>query len=267
LSLCRVAAVAIEQDTVPAGAIILLMTQPSPKPAGGSSMARWALPMLLLLLVRPLQAHAFTTIIAESVLSGDGLTMDLELHLQDVVAILDGRSDPGSVLAHGRLVDDLPELAGYLEHSITVTASGTICPGRCLGYIPDLQADGHPPAADEPVPERLGFRLSWRLPRDPQGISVDFQVMRELVPNGMIVASLTSGASRWKSCVDLGRRVDFPVAEAEPGQPAAAHADQPSVARRRAVPGFAILASVVATAFLALTVARGIAKRAKRAAP
>ena len=178
--------------------------------------------MAALLLVgglRPLEAHTFPGVTADALFVSDTLVLTLDLHVLDVIAILDGESISGQqTLTRAQFEAALPRIRAYLARTVRLGADGRDLAGRCIGVSLDL--DGI--AADAPVPVRLPFLLVWSPPRETRRMEFAFTLLPKQLAGGVLLATLHRGNRVQAQMVEIGGTAAFAVVPesellAEPG--------------------------------------------------
>ena len=212
---------------------------------GGRPWRRLLVALLALCCWRPLSAHTFPGVTADLLFVGDTLTLTIDLHVLDAIAILDGESISGQqALTHAQLIAGMERIRAHLTQNIRLRADGQPIAGRCLGYVPDLAAPPQPGAADaEPVPVRLSFLMTWALPRETHQLEVVFALLPKQLAGGVLLATLHRGLKIQSQLVEIGHSGVFavtpeselaaeavgPVAPAAPGAAPADAAAEPVV--------------------------------------
>ena len=208
-----------------------------PVPARCRGFRRWCLVLAMLVsAIAPLSAHTFTTLTADLLNDGDELSLTLGLQLLDAIAIIEGKpTSAGSSLTATQLRADVGRIRTYLTAHVRLTVKGVLIPGTCPGYVPDLVAPpkpGDPPA--EILPDRIPFLLVWTLPKGTSAVEIEFDLLVDLVGNGVVHVNLYQGDHTQSHFTNLGGTVTVTLAgaavavkPAEPGVTPAAPATAP----------------------------------------
>lgn len=162
---------------------------------------------------RPLSAHSFPGVTADMLFVGDTLTLTIDLHVLDAIAILDGESISGQqTLTHAQLIAGMPLIRAHLTQHIRLVIDGRPIPGQCLGYVNDLAAPPHPdmPMADT-VPVRLSFLMVWAVPKESRKIEVAFTLLPKQLAGGFLLATLHRALKIHSQIVEIGRTAVFNV--------------------------------------------------------
>jgi hypothetical protein len=162
---------------------------------------------------RPLTAHSFPGVTADMLFVGDTLTLTIDLHVLDAIAILDGESISGQQsLTHAQLIAGMPMIRDHLTRHIRLTIDGRQIPGQCLGYVNDLAAPPHPdmPLADT-VPVRLSFLMVWAVPKESRKVEVAFTLLPKQLAGGFLLATLHRALKVHSQIVEIGRTAIFTV--------------------------------------------------------
>lgn len=170
---------------------------------------RWLMAALLLLGgLRPLEGHTFPGVTADALFVSDTLVLTLDLHVLDVIAILDGESISGQQsLNRTQLEAALPRIQAYLARTVQVRADDRSLAGRCVGI--SLELTGL--AADAPVPARLPFLLVWSPPRETRRMDFAFTLLPKQLAGGVLMATLHRGNRVQSQMVEIGRTASFAV--------------------------------------------------------
>jgi hypothetical protein len=167
--------------------------------------------LLLILLLggaRTLPAHTFPGITADGLFVGDSLVLTLDLHVLDVIAILDGESLGGQQqLTRAQFEAGLPFVEAYLARTLRLSVAGREVAGRCLGLTLDLGGL----AADAPVPVRLPFVLAWAPPREALALDLAFTLLPKQLAGGVLLATLHRGMKVQSQLVEIGHSAHFAI--------------------------------------------------------
>lgn len=157
---------------------------------------------------RPLSAHTFPGVTADGLFVSDTLVLTLDLHVLDVIAILDGESISGQqVITRAQFEAALPQIEAYLAGKVLLTVDGKAISGRCVGISFDLRAL----AADAPVPVRLPFLLVWSPSREAHQVDIAFTLLPKQLAGGVLLATLHRGLKIQSQMVEIGKTAHFTV--------------------------------------------------------
>jgi hypothetical protein len=159
--------------------------------------------------LQPAQAHTFITITGDLLVDGEDLNLTLNLSPADIAAVLEPAQGR---LTRGQLTALLPRLGPYLLAGVTLAVDGVAVPGMFDGYLPDLLAAGGPkPPDDEPLPLKLPFVLSWKLPSGANRLELACRLFPELKTPGVCHLELDpgDGGKRQARYIELGRSGTF----------------------------------------------------------
>ncbi len=187
--------------------------------------------LLWLCTALPAQAHTLITLTLEMVAEGDELTIDLSVSPLDIMACLAAKSPP----TRGQLRALGPLLGPYLLGRIAVDADGVALSGAYGGYLPDLLQPGAAITADEALPAKLSFVLTWRLPASAVRVRVAPTLFTEEGLPGFCQLILAEGPGRKRQVayVELGKSWTFALQ----GGAAAAPAPMPPALSQALLPG------------------------------
>ncbi|HEX3132768.1 MAG TPA: hypothetical protein VHX44_04200, partial [Planctomycetota bacterium] len=175
-------------------------------------MTRWRRLLLVLAFLfggaRPLSAHTFPGITADALFVSDTLVLTLDLHVLDVIAILDGESISGQqAITRAQFESALPMIEAYLVGKVLLSVDGKPISGRCVGISLDLSGL----AADAPVPVRLPFLLVWSPPREVHQVDIAFTLLPKQLAGGVLLATLHRGMKIQSHMVEIGKTAHFAV--------------------------------------------------------
>jgi hypothetical protein len=191
----------------------------------------------------PAGAHTLITVTLEMVAEDGELTINLSVSPLDIIACLAPRSP--STRGQLRALDAL--LGPYLLGRLAVGCDGVAVGGTYAGYLPDLLQPGAAIVADEALPTKLSFVLTWKLPASAAHLQVGVSLFSEEGLPGFCQLILESGAGRKRQVayVELGKSWTFTLhggGEAvAPMPPALSQALLPGTGAPGAPPSFAQL--------------------------
>jgi hypothetical protein len=163
--------------------------------------------LLWLFTALPATAHTLITVTLEMVAEGDELTINLSVSPLDIIACL----APRSPSTRGQLRALGPLLGPYLLSRLAVSCDGVAVGGAYGGYLPDLLQPGAAIVADEALPTKLSFVLTWKLPPSAAHLQVGLSLFSEEGLPGFCQLILESGAGhkRQIAYVELGKSWTF----------------------------------------------------------
>jgi hypothetical protein len=163
--------------------------------------------LLWLFAALPAGAHTLITVTLEMVAEGDELTINLSVSPLDIIACL----APKSPSTRGQLRALGPALGPYLLGRLAVSCDGVAVGGTYAGYLPDLLQAGAAIVADEALPTKLSFVLTWKLPPSATHLQVGLSLFSEEGLPGFCQLVLESGAGhkRQVAYVELGKSWTF----------------------------------------------------------
>jgi hydrogenase/urease accessory protein HupE len=182
------------------------------------AVRRWGFYCLIALLLclisaRSAAAHTFTTLTADILAEDGDVSLTLCIHPLDALAIItNSPTNVGKTISHSELRAGLPLIQAYLEREVALRVRGNIVTGKCLGYIPDLT---NPTAvAADVLPDQLPFLLVWTIPPTTDEITIEFNLLLDLVGNGIVHAHMHPSPKNQRQekqmrYVDLGRSTTF----------------------------------------------------------
>jgi hypothetical protein len=155
----------------------------------------------------PAGAHTLITVTLEMVAEGDELSINLSVSPLDIMACL----APKGPTTRGQLRALSPLLGPYLLSRIKVSCDGTALVGAYGGYLPDLLQPGAAIAADEALPSKLSFVLTWPLPAAAARLQVGLSLFTEEGLPGFcqLILAQGPGHKRQVAYVELGKSWTF----------------------------------------------------------